>query len=417
MKKHIKLLILTAVIVALLPLKVGSSGEEFHKEALFAEAIVRKDMRGVWVATVLNIDYPSNPTTDSEILKEEALEILDNVKNLNLNAVFLQVRPSGDAFYKSDYYPWSKYLTGEQGLAPENDFDPLTFWIEEAHKRDIELHAWINPYRVTKKSFGEPEHNFAALDPTNIAVTNPSWVVKHTDGNLYLNPGIPQVRNYIIAGAVEIINNYNVDGIHMDDYFYPGKKFDDEKAYIKYGNGGFSCIEEWRRECVNLLVSSLAKAVKDNSENVSFGISPFGIWANKDFNMLGSDTRGAQSYYDHYADTRKWVKDEIIDYIAPQIYWHIGFEIADYEKLSNWWADVIKDTNVNLYIGQAVYRLQYESPNKPWFGPGEVKKQLEMNKQLPEIKGSIFYNYNSIERDSELFFMLHDYYHRIKGVE
>ncbi len=410
MKKYIRLFILTSLIAALLPLKVGSIGEELKEDGLISENPTKKDMRGIWVATVLNIDYPTKPTADSEILKEEAIKILDDAEKLGMNAVFLQVRPSGDAFYKSEYYPWSRYLTGEQGLEPDDGFDPLEFWVSEAHKRNIELHAWINPYRVTKKSFGEPNHNFSALHLSNPAVKNPGWVVKHSDGNLYFNPGIPEVRNYIIKGVLEIINNYDVDGMHMDDYFYPGRDFDDEDTYKYFGNGGFGNINEWRRECVNLLVQMLSEKIKANSEHISFGISPFGIWANKSSNFLGSDTRGAQSYYDHYADTRKWVKDGIIDYIAPQIYWHICYEIADYEKLINWWADVAKDTDVDLYIGQAAYKIQNEDPKKPWYGAGETEKQLRLNEAIPEIKGSIFYNYNSVEKCPELFLMLQDYY-------
>ncbi|MEA4962362.1 family 10 glycosylhydrolase [Lutispora sp.] len=400
MKKLFKLIILAAVIAMAIPLNSGYAK---------AEPLDEKGFSGIWVATVLNIDYPSKPSADAEVLKQEAVKILDDAKRLGMNAVFLQVRPSGDALYKSRFYPWSKYLTGRQGLAPGGGFDPLEFWVAEAHKRGIELHAWINPYRVTKKTISEPKHDINSLDPANPAVRNPDWVVKHGDGNLYLNPGIPVVRKYITDSVMEIVQNYEVDGIHMDDYFYPGKSFDDKDAYSRYGKS-FKDINDWRRENINLLVSEISETLKMHSPAVRFGISPFGIWANKSSNSLGSDTRGAQTYYEHFADTRKWVKEKTIDYIIPQLYWNIGYSIADYEKLAAWWIDVAKGTGVDLYIGQAAYRALNSDPASPWYGVGEIEKQLDMNSQNPEIKGSVFYNYSSIAKNPPLFSLLQAYY-------
>lgn len=397
MKTIMKTVILVIILALVLPMEAGQ---------LDAEPVIKEDFRGIWVATVLNIDYPKNPTTNPDILKEEAAKMLDNVKILGINAVFLQVRPSGDALYNSNLYPWSKYLTGEQGQAPDDGFDSLEFWIDEAHKRGIELHAWINPYRITKKAFSEPKHDFGSLDPTNPAVINPDWVVKHSDGNLYLNPGLPQTRKYIIDGVIEIIENYDVDGIHMDDYFYPGKNFDDIKTYNKYGVD-FDNIDDWRRENVNILIRQLHEVIKPY--NIRFGVSPFGIWANNSSNPLGSDTKGAQSYYEHYADTRKWVKEGIIDYLAPQIYWNIGFNVADYEKLALWWADVVKGTGVDLYIGQAAYKVQVTDAKNPWYGEGEIERQFNLNSQIPEVKGSILYNYSSVAKNPELFSMIQIY--------
>ncbi|WP_425445829.1 glycoside hydrolase family 10 protein [Dethiothermospora halolimnae] len=358
--------------------------------------IEKKEMRGLWVSTVLNIDYPSKPTTDAEVLKKEAIKILDDVKDMGLNAVFLQVRPSGDALYPSKYFPWSKYLTGKQGVMPSDGFDPLKFWIDEAHKRGIQLHAWLNPYRITKKKYNEPEHDFASLDFFHPAIANPDWVVKHSDGNLYFNPGVPEVRELVMDGVIEIVENYDVDGIHFDDYFYPGKDFDDKDAFEKYGKG-FENIHDWRRENVNILIGELSKRIKETSKDVSFGISPFGIWANKSTNPLGSNTKGMQSYYKQYADTRKWVKEEMIDYIVPQIYWHIGFSIADYSELLNWWVDTTKGTNVELYIGQAAYRAGNPDPNSPWHGFSEIERQLTLNSNFSQVKGSVFFTYNSFE--------------------
>lgn len=358
------------------------------------------DFRGLWVATVVNIDYPKKATTDSEILKSEAIEILNYAKNTGFNAVFLQVRPSGDALYKSKYYPWSKYLTGKQGVAPSGGFDPLDFWISEAHKRGLELHAWINPYRVTKKSAGEPNHDFASLDSTNPAVKNPGWAVKHSDGNIYLNPGIPEARQLIINGVLEIIDNYSVDGIHFDDYFYPDKSFNDKETYKKYNTTG-KTLDNWRRDNVNKLVKDVSAAIKNTGKsNIRFGISPFGIWANKSSTPKGSDTKGLESYSSHYADSLYWINNKLIDYIVPQIYWHIGYSIADYKKLSKWWENAVSGTNVDLYIGHAAYKAENSDSNSPWYGTSEIERQLFLNDTSKIIKGSVFFNYNVMAKST-----------------
>ena len=375
----------------------------------------KTDFRGVWVSTVVNIDYPTKPTTDVEVLKSEALRILDNAKDMGMNAVFLQVRPSSDAIYKSKYFPWSKYLTGSQGVAPADNFDPLEFWITEAHNRGIELHAWLNPYRVTKKAGNEPAHDFSSLAPNNPAKLHPEWVVKHPDGNLYYNPGIPEVRKLVIDGITEIVQNYDVDGIHFDDYFYPGNSFADEATYKKYGTG-YTDIHSWRRANVDTLVRDLSKAIKAVSKDVSFGISPFGIWANKATNALGSDTKGNQSFYSHYADTRKWVKEGWLDYIAPQIYWNIGFTIADYSKLVAWWEDVVKDTGVDLYIGQAAYKSNNAALDSPWYGVAEIEKQLQFNTKSTEVDGSIFFSYKSFIDRPSLAAVVKGFYQQKDGI-
>lgn len=373
------------------------------------------DLRGVWVATVLNIDYPAHPVTDPEVLKSEALKILDNAAAMGFNAVFLQVRPASDAFYKSSYYPWSEYLTGSQGLAPDGGFDPLEFWVSEAHKRGIQLHAWINPYRITKELNSDPDYDFASLAPSNPAVLHPDWVVKYSDGNLYFNPGIPEVRKLIIDSALEIVENYEVDGIHFDDYFYPGQDFDDKATFAKYGSA-YSNIGDWRRANVNTLISDLSHAIKATGKSVRFGISPFGIWANKKSNPMGSDTSGMESYYDHYADTRKWVKEGMIDYIAPQLYWNIGYTAADYNKLLNWWKDTVKGTGVDLYIGQAAYKAGNFDCSSPWYGVSEIAKQMELNKKASEVKGSIFFNYSTLADYSALTAVIKAVYEQQDGL-
>ena len=380
-----------------------------------SDPMPRGELRGLWVATVLNIDYPSKATTEPEILKAEAVKILDHAASMGLNAVFLQVRPASDAIYKSQYFPWSKYLTGSQGQAPKDDFDPLKFWIEESHSRGIELHAWINPYRGTRKTAGDLNHDFASLHASNPARVNPNRMVKHTDGNLYYDPGLPEVRQLVIDGVLEIIENYEVDGIHFDDYFYPGKDFNDKATYEKYGKG-YGNINDWRRENVNLLIRDLSKAIKGTSKEVRFGISPVGIWANNNSNPLGSDTKGMQAYYDQFADSRKWVKEGWLDYIAPQIYWNIGFTVADYSKLLSWWTDTVYGTGVDLYIGQAAYRAGNLDPTSPWYGVSEIEKQLRLNANNQEVKGSIFFSYKSFENNPALSGVVKALYQQRDGI-
>lgn len=373
-----------------------------------------QELRGVWVATVSNINYPSAPSVDPETLKNEAVTILDNAKSYGMNAVFLQVRPTADALYKSKYFPWSRFLTGTQGTAPNNDFDPLEFWITEAHKRGMELHAWINPYRVTKRGPGETAPDPSALALNNPARINPNWIIKYSDGNYYFDPGIPEVRKLVMNGVLEIVENYNVDGIHFDDYFYPGKDFKDSTTFSKYGST-YKNRDDWRRDNVNILISDLSKTIKATGKKLDFGISPFGIWANKSSNPLGSITNGSESYNEHYADTLKWVKDGLLDYIAPQLYWNIGYSAADYSKLLTWWSNAVTGTNVKLYIGQAAYRTGNSSTSSAWYGISEIDRQLRLNSATSAVKGSIFYSYNSLSDNPALSAAIKAFYQQKDG--
>lgn len=363
-------------------------------------------MRGVWVSTVHNLDFPSKPTTDSDVLKAEIDDIVNNISNLGFNAVFLQVRPSGDAIYPSAIFPWSKYLTGMQGLKPDNNFNPLEYWIDKCHEHSIELHAWINPYRITK----DKDKEFETLSQDNPAVLNPEWIVKYSDGNYYYNPGVPEVRELVISGIKEILDNYDVDGIHMDDYFYPGTDFEDEYEYVKYNNNEFEEIGDWRRNNVNLLVEKINQTVKNHEKDVVFGISPSGIWANKSENYLGSDTKGKSSYYQMYADTRKWVKENMVDYLAPQIYWEFGYAVADYEVLSKWWMEVFEESSAKLYIGLADYRTIDASNTSAWFGGNEIKKQMDYNYKSASVDGEIHFRYKLINQSDELKNIITDKY-------
>ena len=348
------------------------------------------EMRGVWVSSVYNLDYPSSPTTDSDKLKAEADEILDNCVKWGLNAVFLQVRPSGVARYKSDLIPWSKSLTGSVGTGPQDGFDPLEYWVEAAHKRGLELHAWINPYRITRSK--DTEWN--SLPSTHPAKMNPDWVVKYSDGNYYFDPGIPEVRDLVTRGAVEIVQNYDVDGLHMDDYFYPGTDFNDAAIYQKYGSS-FSNIADFRRDSVNQLVAQLDTAVHNIDPDIQFGISPSGIWANKSTDPRGSNSSGSEHYVSSYADSLYWIENGLVDYIIPQIYWEIGHKLADFATLADWWNDAVAGSDVHLYIGMGAYRCA-DNPTGVWTTTDPLFDSLAYLENKDNVGGCVFFRYGSI---------------------
>lgn len=375
-----------------------------------AEAAGVEELRGVWVASVYNIDFPSKPGVSTSQMKQEIDTILNNVQAIGGNAVFFQVRPVADALYPSEVFPWSAYLTGTQGQAPADGFDPLAYMISEGKKRNIGVHAWINPYKVTRGSAASPSHDLNALAENNPARLYPEIVVKHPNGEMYLDPGQPMSRYLVLQGVQELVSKYDIAGIHYDDYFYPDKvaqkdakgkiigysDFDDEATYQKYGQG-FANKEDWRRNNVDQLVKDTQSLIKSIKPEVQFGISPAAVWANQSTNALGSATNaGVQTYYDHYADTRKWAQENWIDYIAPQIYWHIGFSTADYATIASWWSEVVKGSNTKLYIGHAAYKVGDGSQNAAWQQPDELLKQIQYNRSLGNVKGSIFYGYGNI---------------------
>lgn len=379
----------------------------FSLAAFAAPASPDKEMRGVWISSVYNLDYPAKPTTDAASLRSQADSILDGVQSMNLNTVFLQVRPSSDALYPSAIYPWSKYLTGSQGTAPSGGFDPLRYWIDGAHARGLTLHAWINPYRITK----EKDAEWSALPASNPAKQHPEYVVKYTDGNYYYNPGLPEVRKLVENGVQEILNNYpDIDGIHLDDYFYPGQSFDDSAAFAKYGSG-YSNIADWRRENVNTLVRELDSLIHAQNPDLQFGISPSGVWANKSDDPRGSNTRGGnQSYLNAYADTLAWIKEGTVDYICPQLYWYIGQSAADYSTLVQWWSDAVKGKNVKLYIGEAAYKCDDASAGDIWKGSTELLRHLQSCESRSAVAGHIFFRYGSFDEVAGLRAALTGYY-------
>lgn len=374
----------------------------------------KEQFRGTWVSTVYNLDFPSKKALTEEEYKAEYRKLLDNLHKLNLNSIIFQVRPKLDAFYKSELNPWSEYLTGVQGQDP--GWDPLEWMIEETHNRGMEFHAWFNPYRVTTG-----KEDLSQLAPDNWARKNPQYVFK-VDGKYYLNPGEPEVINYIRDSIMEVVENYHIDGVHFDDYFYPDKSIKDKNnwyseeeriSFNKYGKG-FNSISDWRRNNVDRLVYTIHESIKsyneENKKSVQFGISPFGIWGHIEHHPVGSKegtgsltNPGSPATYDNlFADTRKWVKEEWVDYIAPQIYWSFNTKAAPYGELVQWWADVVKDTKVHLYIGHASYKkADINNTNKDWENPEEIPNQLKFNSLYDEVKGSIFFSYRSLLENEE----------------
>lgn len=358
--------------------------------AAYAAQPAQDGMRGVWVSSVANIDYPSQQGLSADQLKSEADTILNNIAAMGLNTVFLQVRPSADALYQSALFPWSRYVSGTAGQAPDGDFDVLAYWVEGAHSRGLQLHAWLNPYRITR----DGKEELDALPETSPAKQHPEWVVEY-EGNYYFNPGLPAVQQLVVDGAAEIVRNYDVDGIHLDDYFYPGTDFNDAAAYARYGED-FDDIGDWRRDNVNTLIASLDETVHAINPELSFGVSPAGIWDNKADNPKGSDTNGRSSYREIYCDSVEWVKRGTVDYICPQLYWSIGYEIADFEVLVDWWQNIVSTSDVALYIGIGAYRAAEAEPGDVWYGTAELERQLDMLDNSIDIQGEVFFSYASL---------------------
>ena len=330
------------------------------------------DMRAVWISTVFNLDYPSakNNVTAQQ---NEFIQKLETLKDIGINTVIVQVRPKADALYASSINPWSDVLTGQQGKNP--GYDPLAFMVQAAHERGFEIHAWLNPYRVTTSGT-----DLNALCASHPARLNPSWTFSYNNA-LYYNPEVEEVRQHIVETVKEIATNYNVDGIHFDDYFYPSN------YPLPQGETKDGAVANARREAVNDMVKRVSRAIKTINatygKSIKFGISPPGIWKNNTSDISGSSTAGREAYYALFADTRTWIKNEWVDYIVPQIYWKIGHSKADYATLVKWWANEVEGTNVKLYIGQGIYTDDVAK---------EITKQLELNKNYSAIKGSIFFS-------------------------
>ncbi|WP_260606648.1 glycoside hydrolase family 10 protein [Streptomyces sp. WAC08241] len=354
----------------------------------------RREFRGMWLATVSNIDWPSAPGLTADRQRAELLVHLDTAVERRLNAVVLQVRPTADALWPSPYEPWAACLTGTQGRDP--GWDPLGTAVAEAHARDLQLHAWFNPYRVANHT--DP----ARLVASHPARRHPEWVLPY-GGKLYYDPGLPEVRRFVQDAMLDAVRRYDVDAVHWDDYFYPypvaGQDFGDDGTYARHG-GGFPDRASWRRHNTDLLVSEMSARIKEAKPDVAFGVSPFGVWRNAATDPEGSDTAaGVQTYDDLYADTRKWVREGWLDHIVPQLYWHIGLAAADYAELLPWWDETVRGTGVGLYVGEALHKAGDPAQPAAWQDPAELSRHLDLAKGYAGVGGHCFFSAKEVARD------------------
>ncbi len=355
----------------------------------------KREMRAVWISTVKMLDYPSQRNLSSKELKQEYIRLLDTLHKLNINTVIFQIRPAADAFFDSPYEPWSEWLTGKQGRAPQPYFDPLKFYIQEAHKRHMQFHAWINPFRAIATIA------YADVIPSHIARTHPQWFFDY-GLHRYFNPGIPQVRTYILKIIADIVRRYDIDGIHFDDYFYPYPERDargriipipDYQTFHKYGQD-FNTIEAWRRHNITEFIRAVHDTVKAIKPWVIFGISPNAVWRNRSRDPRGSNTRALAAYDWLYADILLWDSLKLVDYIAPQLYFPNGHKAADYATLLDWWITHIK--NANLIIGLNILGIDNTGRMKPRFSPSEFMRQLSMAQASPKVKGVFLYRMKTL---------------------
>ncbi len=337
----------------------------------------KREFRAAWIATVLNLDWPSTRGGDPQTQRNQLITILDGLKSAGINAVIFQIRSECDAMYPSNIEPWSYWLTGQQGSAPVVPFDPLQFAIQEAHARGMEIHAWFNPYRAERQVGNYP------LAPNHVINTNPGWIL--TFGSLkMLNPGMSAVRNYIARVIGDVVRKYpEIDGVHFDDYFYPysPKITTEDQATFAAEPRGFTDINMWRRDNVNIFVKQVYDTILAINPRVKFGISPFGIWKSG----TPQGIVGLSAYDDIFCDALAWLQQRTIDYLTPQLYWPFGGG-QDYGKLMPWWASVVSSSGRHFYPGHAAYRIIDGNWNA-----SEVPNQIRMNRNTAGTLGSVFF--------------------------
>ena len=360
--------------------------------SLFVAAQPKYEFRGVWIASVANIDWPKGGMTDPAAQRADFIRMLDQHQRNGMNAMIVQIRPSADAFYPSPYEPWSEWLTGEQGKAPVPYWDPLAFMIEETHKRGMEFHAWLNPYRAVQ-TIGK-----SSIAADHITKRKPEWFLVYGDKK-YFDPGNKDAQQFVVKVVRDIVKRYPIDAIHMDDYFYPyriaGKEFPDAASYARTGSRLNK--EDWRRSNVDSIILAISKAIKEEKKQVRFGISPFSVWRNQDKDPRGSDSRAGQTNYDDlYADILLWLEKGWIDYVTPQLYLEIGHDKIAYEKLLEWWGK--NAFGKHIYIGHGIYRVD-EKTSVKWKNPTELPNQLKLLRQNPNVQGSIYFSSKSFDKN------------------
>jgi uncharacterized lipoprotein YddW (UPF0748 family) len=369
------------------------AAEEMYRPAAVTPPPPAREFRGAWLVTVANKDWPSKPGLPVAEQKAELTALLDRAVQLKLNAIIFQVRPSCDAMYASALEPWSEYLTGTMGRAPEPFYDPLAFAIEEAHKRGLELHAWFNPFRALHPQARSP------VAPNHISRTHPEWVCQY-GSQLWLDPGEPLVRTYVLKVILDVVRRYDVDGVQLDDYFYPypeknsaGREleFPDDASWRKYGLPGGLGRDDWRRANINLFVQNVYQNIKSAKPRVKFGVSPFGIWRP----MNPPQVRGMDAYAKLYADSRKWFAGGWLDYFSPQLYWSIDSPQQSFPVLLNWW---VRQNTQGRHLWPGINAA---NTGEKW-EPGEITRQIAATRRQPGAGGEIFYHLRNLTDNAAL---------------
>lgn len=358
---------------------------------------VAREFRGLWIASVANIDWPSRPGLPADSAKRELLQLLDRAKASGLNAVIFQVRPAGDALYASELEPWSEYLTGQQGVAPSPWWDPLKFAVDEAHKRGLELHAWFNPYRARHSSAKGP------TAPRHISVARPS-LVRQYGSQQWMDPGEAAVRQHTIRVILDVVQRYDIDGVHIDDYFYPYKErdrqrrlidFPDAATYRRYQmSGGTLERDDWRRENVNHLVSSLYKSIHEVKPWVKFGVSPFGIWRPG----FPESVVGFDAYSELYADARKWLHEGWLDYFSPQLYWPVAKRGQEYPVLLRWWAE---QNQHGRHLWPGNYTSKVGERSQTAWRSDEIEHQIRVTRAEAGASGNVHFSAKAFLEDRD----------------
>ena len=372
-------------------------------------------VRGVWISNVGNID--TKATTNVEEYKQQILDILDNVASYNMNTIVFQVRPTSDAYYLSKLNPWSKYITGVEGQDP--GFDVLEFVVDEGKKRGIKVHAWMNPYRVSTEAVDTENKSVKdaileyvnKLDDLNFAKRHPEHVIVDGTNKLVLAPSHPEVIEFVTKSIMEVAENYDVEAVHIDDYFYPYAKIPEELEYddyLKYRENSNQSLGDFRRMNVDKMIESVHKELKkllsNKNKKVEFGISPFAIYRAHSSIVDGGWDKGSyhapdalQCYDRLYSDVYKWMKEGWIDYVTPQVYWPFERVDVTYHDMVKWWHFIAKETNTKLYIGQAICRMGHD---ELWLNPEEIANQLKFNCQYDQVTGVIFFTYRDMKSDA-----------------
>src|SRR3990170_629163 len=378
--------------------------------AMMAQDSPKREFRGAWVATYFGIDWPNRNQTPQQ-QRDAFLTIVNHHLETGITAMFVQIRSQSDAMYPSTIEPWGFYLTPVKadGNEPSEAWDPMQFMISECHARGIEFHAWINPYRAIGNIA-----NIANFAPNHVARRHPEWLIANRAERI-LDPGLPEVRNHVNSVVMDIVNRYDIDGIHFDDYFYPNAAFNDDSTFAIH-NRGFTVRADWRRDNVNLLIQAVSGNIKAIKPWVEFGVSPSGIWRN---GGEGSATTGLQHYVSLYADSRKWLQEGWIDYLCPQVYWYINQPGADYKVLIPWWNN--NAFGRLIYIGMAGYKVGETAQGVNWSeNRSQIPNEVRMNRNAayPNIHGQSIYNTTSL-RNNKLNFRdsLREHFYNIPALQ